>query len=66
MRTVTVKSLMEKRVSAPEARECYEETTPQEVFESQKRWHQDRSEGMRGRPTKRDRREMNRIRGFFE
>jgi ribosome-associated heat shock protein Hsp15 len=66
MRTVTVKSLMEKRASAPEARECYDETTPQEVFDAQKRWHRDRSEGMRGRPTKRDRREMNRIRGFFE
>lgn len=66
MRTLTVKSLIEKRVSAAEARECYEETTPPDVFEAQKRWHQDRSEGMRGRPTKKDRRDMNRIRGFFE
>ena len=66
IRTLTVKSLIEKRVSAPEARECYEETTPPDVFEARKRWHQDRSEGMRGRPTKKDRREMNRIRGFFE
>lgn len=66
MRTVTVISMIEKRVSAQEARECYEETTAPYVFEAQKRWHQDRSEGMRGRPTKKDRRDMNRIRGFFE
>jgi ribosome-associated heat shock protein Hsp15 len=65
-RTVAVVSVIEKRVGAPEARACYEERTPPEVFEAQKNWHQARSEGMRGRPTKKDRREMNRIRGFFE
>jgi ribosome-associated heat shock protein Hsp15 len=65
-RTVVVKGLIEKRVGAPEARECFEELTPPEVFEAQKNWHQARSEGMRGRPTKKDRRQMNRIRGFFE
>jgi ribosome-associated heat shock protein Hsp15 len=65
-RTVAVVSVIEKRVGAPEARACYEESTAPEVFEAQKNWHQARSEGMRGRPTKKDRREMNRIRGFFE
>jgi len=65
-RTITVVALLEKRVGAPEARACYEETTAPEVFEAQKNWHQARSEGMRGRPTKKDRREMNRIRGFFD
>jgi len=65
-RGVTVRSVIEKRVGAPEARACYEETTPPEVFEAQKRWHQDRAVGVRGRPTKKDRREMNRIRGFFQ
>ncbi len=65
-RTVAVVSVIEKRVGAPEARACYEEHTVPEVFEAQKNWHQARSEGMRGRPTKKDRREMNRIRGFFE
>lgn len=66
IRMVTVMSLIEKRVSAPEARACYEESTAPEVFEAQKNWHAARSEGMRGRPTKKDRREMDRIRGFFE
>ncbi len=65
-RVVAVVSLIEKRVGAPEARACYEESTGEEIFEAQRAWHQARSEGMRGRPTKKDRRQMNRIRGFFE
>jgi ribosome-associated heat shock protein Hsp15 len=65
-RTVSIVALIEKRVSAPEARACYEESTPHEVFDSQKNWHAARSDGLRGRPTKKDRREMNRIRSFFE
>jgi ribosome-associated heat shock protein Hsp15 len=65
-RIIKVVVLIEKRVSAPEARVCYEESTAPEVFEAQGNWHASRSEGMRGRPTKKDRRQMNRIRGFFE
>ena len=65
-RVVAVVSLIEKRVGAPEARACFEENTAPEVFEAQKNWHAARSEGMRGRPTKKDRREMDRIRGFFD
>jgi len=66
IRMVRIVALTDKRVGAPEARACYEESTPPEVFEAQRNWHAARSEGMRGRPTKKDRREMNRIRGFFE
>ena len=65
-RTITVTAVIEKRVGAPEARLCYEERTAPEIFEAQREWHQTRSEGMRGRPTKKDRREMDRIRSFFE
>jgi ribosome-associated heat shock protein Hsp15 len=65
-RTVVVKGLMEKRVGAPEARACYEETTAPEVFEAQKNWHAARSEGLRGRPTKKDRRDIDRIHGFWD
>jgi ribosome-associated heat shock protein Hsp15 len=65
-RTVCIVVLVEKRVGAPEARSCYEESTAPEVFDAQKNWHAARSEAMRGRPTKKDRREMDRIRGFFE
>lgn len=65
-RTIRIVALAEKRVGAPEARACYEETTAPEVFEAQKSWHQARAEGLRGRPSKKDRREIGRIRGFFE
>jgi len=65
-RTVCIVALMDKRVGAPEARACYEDSTALEVFEAQKNWHAARSESLRGRPTKKDRRAMNRIRGFFK
>jgi ribosome-associated heat shock protein Hsp15 len=65
-RTVRIVALAEKRVGGLEARTCYEESTAPEIFEAQRNWHAARSEGMRGRPTKKDRREMTRIRGFFE
>lgn len=65
-RVVRILGLAEKRLGAPEARALYEESTAPEAFEAQKNWHQARAEGMRGRPTKKDRREMGRIRGFFE
>ena len=65
-RTVTVVSVIEKRVGAPEARACYEELTAPEAFEAQKNWHQARSEGTRGRPTKKDRRDLGNIHGFWD
>ena len=66
VRTVTVVGLIEKRVGAPEARACYEESTPTGGFEVQKNWHQARSEGTRGRPTKKDRRDIDKIHGFWD
>jgi ribosome-associated heat shock protein Hsp15 len=66
VRTVLVKSVIQSRVGAPEARGCYDELTAPEVFEAQRQWHLARSEGMKGRPTKKDRREMERIRGFLD
>jgi ribosome-associated heat shock protein Hsp15 len=65
-RTVRIVALSDKRVSAADARALYEESTAPEIFEAQKNWHQARAEGLRGRPTKKDRRELGRIRGFFE
>jgi ribosome-associated heat shock protein Hsp15 len=65
-RTVRIVELMDKRVAAPEARACYEESTAPEAFDAQRNWHAARNEGVRGRPSKKDRREMTRIRGFFE
>jgi len=66
VRTVRIVALAEKRLGAPEARALFQESTAPEVFEAQKNWHQARAEGQRGRPSKKDRREIGRIRGFFE
>jgi ribosome-associated heat shock protein Hsp15 len=66
IRQITVTGLIEKRVGAPEARACYQESTAAEVFEAQKNWHAARNEGMRGRPTKKDRRDIDKIHGFWD
>jgi len=66
IRTVTVVGLIEKRVGAPEARACYDEQTTPEALEAQKNWHAARSEGLRGRPTKKNRRNIDRIHGFWD
>jgi ribosome-associated heat shock protein Hsp15 len=68
-RTVRVLGLIEKRVGAPEARLACEEITPPEVIEQRKIWTESRMhrlEGDQGRPTKRNRREIEKNRGFFE
>ena len=65
VRSIQVASLIEKRVSAAEARACFDETTLADVFDAQKQWHQARVQGARGRPTKKERREISRIRDFF-
>jgi ribosome-associated heat shock protein Hsp15 len=65
-RVVRVSGLIERRVASPDARLCYEETTDPSVFEEQRLWHEARRDAPRGRPTKKDRRDMGRIRGFWE
>ena len=66
VRRLTVTSLIDQRVGAPAARECYRDQTPQQELDMRAAWQRNRSEGMRGRPSKKDRREMNRMRGFFD
>jgi ribosome-associated heat shock protein Hsp15 len=69
-RTVRVLALIEKRVGAPEARAACEEITPPEVAEQRKIWLESRAHrliGEQGRPTKRNRRQIDQQhRGFFE
>lgn len=68
-RVVRVVGLIDKRVGAPEARLACEEITPADVIESRRVWQENRShrlEGEQGRPTKRNRRQMEEKRGFFE
>lgn len=68
-RTVRVLDLIDKRVGAPAARLACEELTPPEVVALRKIWSESRihrQEGDQGRPTKRNRRELEKRRGFFE
>ncbi len=65
-RSITVIALIEQRVAAPEARDCYQENTAAEVLAAREAWQQSRKDGLRGRPTKKNRRLIERQRGFFE
>ena len=68
-RIVRVLALIEKRVGAPEARAACEEITPPEVTEQRKAWLEGRTHrliGDQGRPTKKNRRQIDQHRGFFE
>lgn len=69
-RTVRVLALIEKRVGPPEARAACEELTPDDVIEQRKIWNEARGHrliGEQGRPTKKNRRQIDeQRRGFFE
>ena len=65
-RIITVLVLIEQRVGAPEARDSYEDRTLPETIQAREQWQQSRKDGLRGRPTKKDRRVIERHRGFFE
>jgi len=63
-RLISVKAVISVRVGAPEARICYEDLTAPETFERQNAWQTAKRESSKGRPTKRDRREIDKIHGF--
>jgi ribosome-associated heat shock protein Hsp15 len=68
-RMVRVLATIDKRVGAPEARLACEEITPQDVIDARRLWAERRMhrlEGEQGRPTKKDRRQIDQHRGFFE
>jgi ribosome-associated heat shock protein Hsp15 len=63
-----VKKLIEKRVGAPLARECYENLTPAEELNKYNDWFigksgVERRERGAGRPTKKERREIEQFKG---
>src|SRR6478735_8343934 len=66
VREISVKAVIGLRVGAPEAQACYEDLTKTEVYEELKHWHAAKREAAKGRPTKRDRREIDRIHGFWD
>ena len=61
-RIVVVRGLIAKRVGAPAAAEQYEDHTPPPLPKEERAWFAQRERGM-GRPTKRDRRTTDRLRG---
>ncbi len=66
VRTVSVKVVITKRVGAPEAQACYQDLTKPEVYEALGLWQIAKQEAAKGRPTKRDRREIDKIHGFWD
>ncbi len=66
VRTISVTAVIEKRVGAAQAQACYQDLTKPEVYESLKLWQIAKQEAAKGRPTKRDRREIDKIHGFWD
>ena len=65
-RSISVKALISLRVGAPEAQACYEDLTSEAVHENLKGWLAAKREAAKGRPTKRERREIDKIHGFLD
>lgn len=65
LRLILVKDLIELRVSAPLAQACYEDLTPPAVYEANRQALKERRDAG-GRPTKKERRQIGRIRGFWD
>ena len=65
-RQILVKEIIIKRVGAPEAQACYQDLTSPEIYEANKNWQIARQEAAKGRPTKRNRREIDKIHGFWD
>lgn len=66
LRAITVVSIIQQRVSSSLALACYTETTAPQVLEIQKNWHAARLEKPKGRPTKKNRRDIDKIHGFLD
>lgn len=66
LRTIRVVAVLEKRVGAPEAQACYEDLTPPAIYTALKEWWEAKREAGKGRPTKRNRREIDKIHGFWD
>jgi ribosome-associated heat shock protein Hsp15 len=64
-RVIRILDLIEKRAAAPLAQACYEELTDSTVVAANKQALQDRRDAG-SRPTKKERRQIGRIRGFWE
>jgi ribosome-associated heat shock protein Hsp15 len=65
-RNIAVVSIIQQRVASQIALTCYSESTKPEVFEAQKNWHAAKQENPKGRPTKKNRRDIDKIHGFLD
>lgn len=66
VRHISVIGVIEKRVGAPEAQACYQDLTKPEIYEALRLWQLAKHEAAKGRPTKRNRREIDKIHGFWD
>ncbi len=66
VREIFVNAVIVRRVGAPEAQACYDDLTKPEIYEALKLWLIAKSEAAKGRPTKRERREIDKIHGFLD
>ena len=65
-RTIRVKEVIQLRVGAPAARACYDDLTDPAVYSTLKEWLSNKYAAPKGRPTKKDRREIDRFRDFWD
>ena len=65
-REIRVISLVPKRVGPSIARTCFEDLTAPETYANHKQWMIAKYDSKGGRPTKRNRREIDRIHGFWD
>lgn len=66
VRMISVKTVIVLRVGAPQAQACFEEHTAEKILEDLKLWLVAKREAAKGRPTKRERREIDKIHGFWD
>jgi ribosome-associated heat shock protein Hsp15 len=66
VRLISVQAIIAQRVGAPEAQACYLELTTEETRENLRLWLAAKCEAAKGRPTKRNRRQIDRIHGFLD
>jgi len=66
VRTIAVKAVIQVRVGAPEARACYEDLTKPDVYDALKEWFANKYQSAKGRPTKKDRRGIDKLHGLWD
>lgn len=66
LRTIAVREVISLRVGAPEAQACYDDLTKPEVYTTLQQWLAAKREAAKGRPTKKNRREIDKIHGFWD